>query len=433
LPVVRQIDAGTEIARVMGKIRSMSRLANAEPLSRDTQNRLIMARWVLLAIEVLAVLVLARGFMVELPLAPMAAVLALHAALNLFAAWRGRMGRVSEVYEVMAELAADAAAIAALVYFSGGYANPFISLLLVPLILCAVTLPAPIAWLMTVWVAVLYSLLAAYYQPLNLAVTDQTAINLHLAGMWLNFLLTSALVAAFVTRLAAALRQREADLARAREQALRDEQLFALGMQAAAAAHDLATPLSSLRVSLNELERDYAGDDELAPSLALMSGQARRMKAVLDRLAAAAGAARAAGTLSRPLDEWLAEIYEHWRLMRPQAETRMELSGPLPPPVVREDPSLVSVLTTLLNNAADASPEGLVFRAGWDAQALDLQVLDRGPGLGGTDEKSEGWGIGLTLAQAALDRLGGRIELAPREGGGLAARVHVPLASLEAI
>jgi two-component system sensor histidine kinase RegB len=409
----------------------MTDTIRVEALPHDSQARLVMARWVLLAIEMLAVLLLAHGFAVALPMTPMAAVLSLHGLLNLVAAWRLHTGRVGEAYEVMAELTADAAAIAALVYFSGGYANPFISLLLVPLILCAVTLPALLAWLMTAWVAVLYSLLASYYQPLTLVVTDQAAINLHLTGMWLNFLLTAVLVAAFVTRLAQTLRQREADLARVREQALRDEQIFALGMQAAAAAHDLATPLSSLRLSINELERDYAGDDELSPSLNLMAGQAERMKGVLDRLAAAAGAARVAGTLNRPLDEWLSEIYEHWRLMWPHASAQLNLLGSCPAPLVREDPSLVSVLSTLLNNAAEVSPDEMLLEADWNGTSLDVRVLDRGPGLGRASDKADGWGVGLMLAKAALERLGGRIDLVPREGGGLVARLHLPLAGLE--
>ena len=327
---------------------------------------------------------------------------------------------------------ADAAAIAGLVYFSGGYANPFISLLLVPLILCAVTLPAMMAWLMTAWVAVLYSLLAAYYLPLALMLTDRAAIHLHLLGMWLDFLLTAVLVAAFVTRLAVALRRREADLARAREQALRDEQIFALGMQAAAAAHDLATPLSSLRLSLGELARDYSGDDELAPGLAAMTGQVERMKSVLDRLAAAAGAARAAGTLNRALNDWIAEVFDHWRLMRRQVAACVKMAGPAPAPVVREAPSLVSALSTLLNNAADASPGELELDAGWDTQALDIRVSDRGPGLAASASKPEGWGVGLMLARAALERFGGSIDLAPRPGGGLEARMRVPLAGLKA-
>ncbi|MDD5365113.1 MAG: sensor histidine kinase [Gallionellaceae bacterium] len=401
-----------------------------ETLSRDTLARLIMARWVLLAIEGVMVLTLVQAFAVNLPLAAMLILLGLHAALNLVAIWRLKQGGGSHPGEVMAYLMADGEAIAALVYYTGGYANPFISLLLVPLILCAVTLPARYAWVMTIWVALLYSLLARFYQPLALAVSEQAAIDLHLGGMWLNFLLTAALVAAFVTRLATALRRREADLARVREQALRDEQLFALGMQAAAAAHDLATPLSSLRVSLKELTRDYAGDDELAPGIAVMSAQAERMKGVLDRLAAAAGRARAPGAPDRPLDDWLAEIFDHWRLMRPGAQALLQLSGPRPGPVVREDPVLISVLSTLLNNAADVSASELALAAEWDAATLRLAVLDRGPGLGQAGDKEEGWGVGLLLAQAALERLHGTLALNPRPGGGLVAAVEIPLSGL---
>lgn len=402
-----------------------------ERLSSDTLGRLVMARWVLLAIEGLMILGLAPAFAVSLPLPAMLILLGLHTALNLVAVRRPARGRGGEPGEVMTYLMADAAAIAALVYYTGGYANPFISLLLVPLILCAVTLPARLAWAMTLWVALLYSLLARFYQPLALAVSERVAVDLHLAGMWLNFLLTAALVAAFVTRLASALRQREADLARVREQALRDEQLFSLGMQAAAAAHDLATPLSSLRVAIKELERDYAGDDELAPGVAVMAAQADRMKVVLDRLAAAAGGARAGNTLSRPLDVWLAEVFEHWRLMRPGAVAALRLGQGQAAPVVREEPVLVSVLSTLLNNAADVSPNDLSMEADWDAGSLQVRVYDRGPGLGAAGDKADGWGVGLLLARAALERLNGEIELTPRPGGGLVAGVVIPLTALE--
>lgn len=402
-----------------------------ETLSGDTLARLVTARWVLLAIEALMVLGLGQVVDARLPLATLLLLLALHGALNL-AAWRQQhAGRTSAPAEALAYLLADGAAIAALVYHTGGYANPFISLLLVPLILCAVTLPARHAWAMTLWVALLYSLLARYYQPLAMAVSEQAAIDLHLAGMWLNFLLTAALVAAFVTRLASALRRREADLARAREHALRDEQLFALGMQAAAAAHDLATPMSSLRVALKELARDYAGDDELAPAIAVMTAQAERMKAVLDRLATAAGGARAGGTPERALDDWLAEIFDHWGLMRPGARASLRLDGARPGPRVREDPILISVLSTLLNNAADVSPDDLTLSAAWDTEILRLAVLDRGPGLVGTGGKEGGWGVGLVLAQAALERLDGTLALDPQPGGGLAATVTIPLAALE--
>ncbi|MFA5082644.1 MAG: ATP-binding protein, partial [Hydrogenophilaceae bacterium] len=160
------------------------------------------------------------------------------------------------------------------------------------------------------------------------------------------------------------------------------------------------------------------------------SAQAERMKGVLDRLAAAAGRARAAGTPDRPLDDWLAEIFDHWRLMRPGAQALLQLCGPRPGPVVREDPVLISVLSTLLNNAADVSASDLTLAVEWNAETLRLAVLDRGPGLGQAGDKEDGWGVGLLLAQAALERLHGTLALNPRPGGGLVAAVEIPLPEL---
>ena len=203
-------------------------------------------------------------------------------------------------------------------------------------------------------------------------------------------------------------------------------------MQAAAAAHDLSTPLASLMVSLGEMQRDYAGDDELGPELERMRQQAARMKSTLGRLAAAAGVARASEASAMALGAWLEETFNHWQLMRPQAQARLDLAGPRPGPLVRAEPILVSVLATLLNNAADASPAGIEMRADWQASQLDVQVLDRGPGLQPDARKPGGWGVGLTLAQAALERFDGRLDIQPRPGGGLAVSVHIPLERLQA-
>jgi two-component system sensor histidine kinase RegB len=402
-----------------------------EPVSADTLRQLVIIRAILLTAAAAAILMAASGFRAQLPLAAMLAVLLLHGGLLAFTAWQARRHIEAAAAEVFVQLAADAAAIAALVYFSGGYANPFISLLLVPLVLSAVALGKGHVWAMTFWVATLYSLLARYYQPLRLDVSSQEAIDLHLIGMWLNFLLTAVLVAAFVARLAAALRAREAELARLREQALRDEHLFGLGMQAAAAAHDLSTPLSGLMVAVKELQRDYAGDDELGPELARMGQQVERMKAVLGRLAAAAGAARTPADTAQPLDAWLRETFAHWQLMRPQAQASLELIGPQPAPTIRVEPLLISVLATLLNNAADAAPAGIEMQADWQGD-LRVEVRDRGPGLQAAGDKPGGWGVGLTLARAALERFGGRLDMAPRAGGGLRVTLNLPLARLQA-
>ncbi len=397
-------------------------------LPRPALRRLLAARALLVTGEAASLAAVAILAPIRLPMPAMLALLGLHACLVLLQARAITAGEASG-HAAFLHLLGDAVLIAALVYFSGGYANPFISLLLLPLVLTAALLPAGLAWVMTGTVALLYTVLMRHYHPLELDMTDRAASDLHLAGMWLTFLFTAALVAAFVARLQADLRARDRALAEAREAALRDEQLFALGMQAAAAAHDLATPLATLALELDRLRNDYANDEELAPALTAMSAQTARMRAVLDRLRAFAARSRHAPPVLQPVDAWLAELVAHWQLMRPQARVTLEINGPAPAPLIADGPLLASGLITLLNNAADASPASVAIELRWTAEAIALRVLDRGPGLAAQPPKAEGWGVGLQLAAAALSRLGGGLDLSPRPGGGTQARVHLPIAT----
>lgn len=381
----------------------------------------MLTRAVLIVAEAAGVALLISLLGARLPILALTLILSLHVTLNLFAWWRMRSGGCAAP-EVALQLAVDAASIGALVYLTGGYANPFISLLLVPLILAAVMLPAYLAWAMALWVGALYTLLMHYYRPLVLQVSGQAAVDLHLAGMWLNFLLTAALVAAFVGHLAAGLRRRDAALAETRERRMRDEQLFALGLQAAGAAHDLATPMGSMRITVDELARDYAQDDELAPALRVLTGQLARMETVLARLACAARTRGRATAVPEPAADWLRRLLEHWRLMWPDVHVDLRLGDDLPK--LADDPVLEGVVVTLLNNAGEVSPAHVTLTCQRGRAALLIEVGDHG---GGADaDKAPGWGVGLDLARAALARLGGELELLERDGGMLA-RVRLPL------
>lgn len=398
-----------------------------DALPAETQRRLIAVRAALILGEAIGVALLMGFLDARLPLVSLGCIILLHLGLEAVAWVRLRQDGLGAV-EILSHLTVDAAGIAALVYLTGGYANPFISLLLVPLILAAVTLPPLHAWGMAAWVGVLYTLLMRFYQPLEIHVSPEAAVDLHLSGMWLNFLLTAALVAAFAGRLAATLRRRDAQLAEAREQRLRDEQLFALGLQAASAAHDLATPMASVRITLDELRGDYVGDDELERPFALLSGQLSRMEAVLDRLGRAARgrggetAAREEATL------WLDRVLEHWGLMWP--DVRVIADWPRSMGEIECNAALESVMATLLNNAAQASPWEIGVKAARAGDKLVIKVTDRGEGWKPEVAKPGGWGVGLELARATLQRLGGGLDLREHPGGGLVAQVEIPLAGM---
>lgn len=403
--------------------------------------RLLLMRWFAIA-GWLALVAAAHPLLdIALPLAPMLAIVALLAGFNLVTRQRlARGGGVADG-ELFAQLCVDITALTLLLFFSGGGANPLVSLYLPTIAIAAVVLPSRFAWGIVVLSVAAYSLLVFHNVPLP--VDDAArATRLHLAGMWLIFVASAALIAWFVARMAAAIRSRDLELAAAREEALRNERVIALGSLAAGAAHELGTPLATMAILTGELSRNAGLSPETREDLALLREQIEHCKGIITGLAARAGQTRAEGGGAIDLDRWLEQVIARWRQLRPHAEAKVSLHGTAPAPRVVGEATLEQALLNLFNNAADAGNSEVDIEAEWDAEWLRLEVRDHGPGF---DEnvllqagrafvttRSEGTGIGLFLAHAAVERLGGRIALANREDGGAVTRVELPLEKIRA-
>jgi two-component system, sensor histidine kinase RegB len=258
--------------------------------------------------------------------------------------------------------------------------------------------------------------------------------------MWMTFVVSALALAWFVARMAATLRERDHMLARAREDALRKEQIIALGTLAAGAAHELGTPLSTMAVIAGELERDAT---DLPRDLRSLKSQIERCRQILNQLLTAAGTPRAEAGSSRGLDETLREILDTWQLMRPQVQLKFSCAGDAAAPQVVLDATLTQAALNLLNNAADASPTSVEVIARWNARQLTLDILDRGPGLTPellaragepfvTTKPGSGFGIGLLLANATVERFGGKVRLTNRDDGGAHTQLVLPLAQFAA-
>jgi len=406
--------------------------------------RLMLLRWVLACALGAAMTAAALGLGVSLPWARLAAVLLLLPAANLVAQTRMRRAdRVGDA-EFFLHLLLDAAVLSALFYLSGGSTNPFVSLYLLPLVIAATTLPARYAWSVAAVTAASYGLLFFFHLPLipSHPGHDATAFRLHLAGMWVNFVLSAGIIALFVARMAQAIRDRDAELARRREQAARDERIVALGTLAAGAAHELGTPLSTMAVVLGEMAKDHASDAGLARDVATLRQQVDACKHTITRMVADAGQARAEGGGAQAVDEFLRETLERWRLLRPSVSVSQRLSGSTPVPTILTEQTLRQAIVNLLDNAADASPHSVELDCSWGRDRLRLEIRDRGPGLTreaeahagqaffSTKRKGERSGIGLLLARATLERLGGHLRLERRAGGGVCTLLELPLGSL---
>lgn len=404
--------------------------------------RLVWLRYGVLAGELAAVLGARFALGAALPLAPMLALIAALFALNLWTHRRLHRPEPVRPAELAWQLGADVLQLTALLYLSGGFANPFIFMLLPPLAIAAAALtPGYIGWIAAVTV-LCYSLLLVAYQPLPVLerLGFLTPTVLRQTGMWVCFVVSAAMIVVFVLRTRITLRQKERELAAAREQALRNEHLAQLGSLAAGTAHELGTPLATLAFLADELEAQAAHADQRA-QLQMLREQVRRCRRAIDELARSAGELRASTGRAVSVGEWLAGAVQRWRDRHPEVTFTLDADPALGERRLLLDRALDQALASLAANAARESATVAVTARG-DGDRLVLEVADRGPGvpghlrgragrepLGGLADVA-GLGLGLYLATSTVERLGGTLTLAPREGGGTCARIALPLERL---
>jgi two-component system sensor histidine kinase RegB len=329
----------------------------------------------------------------------------------------------------------------ALLYFAGGSTNPLVSLLLLPLMIAATILPARYSWGVAALAVCCYSLLLFWYLPLGEQPHHGEAaaeFNLHVLGMWATFVVSAGLIAHFVASMAHSLRERDRMLALAREEALRNERIVALGTLAAGAAHELGTPLATMTVLADDMAYRYAGQPELREDTAEMQTQIANCKAIISSLAGSAGAARGESGRAQAADSFLDEVLAKWLLMRPAVNVDCRWSDVTPAPSIIVEQTLSQAVINLFNNAADASPSRVEIFGRCEADRVVIEINDRGPGLSAevarrageaffSTKAPAGLGIGLFLANATIERFGGRVQIFNREGGGACTQIALPV------
>ena len=371
----------------------------------------------------MAVLTCAWWLHLDIPLLPLLVGIGLLAVFSVFAAWRLRQPWPVGEWEAIGHIAADTLVLGYLLYFSGGASNPFITLLLVPIALSAAALSGRAILTIAALAGVAYALLLYRYVPLPIPPHAGPAglFPLHVIGMGVNFVISAVLLAFFISRLAHVLRLQQLEVQRVRERALRDEGILAIATQAAGAAHELNTPLSTMRTLLPELRREHAGNAQLDEDLELLEGQVGRCGTILREMVAFGKAQLSQEPERLSVAGFIHGCLERFQLLRPEAELDLSMDKSTAQIVLRTPPGLRHSLLNLLNNAVDASATqqsqavalDVSTRDGW----LQLSVRDHGPGFGTTGEptalghsqKLTGLGIGLALAEATAERLDGEL------------------------
>ncbi|MCD9088805.1 ATP-binding protein [Stenotrophomonas sp. SY1] len=386
-------------------------------------------RWLATAGQATTILLASALLGLELPLVPLWAGVLVLALFNLYVQLRVHDSNPAPV-TAFGHILVDVTVLTWMVGWSGGIANPFGSLFLILIALAALALP--LRWTHAVAAACVagYALSAVFGLPLEGGYFD--SMSLHLWGAAANFLLSSVVVLVFSTRLAAALRERENQLALLRERFVRNEGIVALATHAASVAHELNTPLATMTLITDDIAEQCADNPEMRDDLETLRELLVQCRERVLALAAPAEGARSRAPVS------IGSVLEQWRLVRPTIQLRRNANAPLQ---MTLDPGVGHLLQVLLNNAADAGEFSGRPQIDLDIRVQDGQlygeVRDYGPGFNANDaalpgslfnsSKTESMGVGLALSHATIERLHGELWMRPAEGQGARVGFRLPL------
>ncbi len=419
---------------------------------------LVRLRWLAIIGQLVAVTAVAIGFGYPMPLFACLVVIILAGLLNLYLWWSSpRATRISDRRAALI-LGFDLVQLASLLYLTGGLANPFAVLLLAPVLISATILRLPTTVALGVLVLVLISALAAWHMPLPWAGGLPPEFPLvYRLGVWAALMVAVAFICTYAWSVAHESRNLANALA-ATELALeREQHLSELDGMAAAAAHELGTPLGTITVVAKELSRDIDPDTPLGEDVALIRAQAERCREILAKLSSL-GASPDTVITTKTLDAVLDDLVTPHRGFGVPIDVQTEGVGPIP--VLRANPALSYGIGNLIENAVDFAGDQVCIAGHWDETSVTITVEDDGPGfpmdvlgrLGdpyvskrrgladlGSDETNlptadddrllgttgGGLGLGFFIAKTLLERSGATVDVA--NGRGTLSGAHVSI------
>lgn len=399
---------------------------------------LIRLRWLAVAGQLVSVLFVAFGLRFPTPLLACLGLIALSGLVNIVLIVRFPPSFRPSVTAAAAQLGYDSLQLGGLLALTGGLENPFSLLLLAPVAVSATSLPQRATFVLTALVIAIASVLALVHLPLPWAPGPALVLDrVYVIGIWVALVCGVIFIAAYVNRVAHEARQL-ADALAATELALsRHEQLSALDGLAAAAAHELGTPLSTIALAAKEMLAELP-PGPLREDVDLIISQSARCRAILGKL-------RNLGTdggdpfAAVPLTDLLAEVVKPFEGGAAKVEV---VAGTTTgeAPVVRRSAGLLYGLGNLIENAADFARSRVRVTAGWDRARVSVTIVDDGPGFPAEliDRLGEpylttrpvqspgagGLGLGIFIAKTLLERSGARLAFS-NEGTEGRARVSI--------
>jgi two-component system sensor histidine kinase RegB len=392
---------------------------------------LIRLRWLALCGQTIAVLLVHYGFGFPIPLGYCLLIIALSAWLNIFL--RLRFGRSDRLQDAQASLmlAYDIVQLSLLLYLTGGLNNPFSLLFLAPIMIGAVSFSGRITFGLTLLVIAAATVLTFIHQPLPWVPGAKLEIPfLYSAGIWCAITVGAIFIAIYASWVAEETRKLADAFAATELVIARERHLTQLDGLAAAAAHELGTPLATITLVVKELQKQLPKGASFEEDVALLSQEVARCRGILSKLTSLDDESRDfLGEMSLGvLLEEAAGPHRDFGL-----KISIEKAGQGAEPVCRRNPPMVYGLGNLIENAIDFARTEVIIRARWSQASVEVTIEDDGPGfspevMGSLGEpyvttkkdrrakmdEDSGLGLGLFIAKTLLERSGATVEATNR-------------------
>jgi len=404
---------------------------------------LMLLRWVMIIGQTAAVLGVRFGLKFDIPTIPCLTVISAAALMNLSfgVAWPG--ARLARENEALFQLTFDLVELSLLLLLTGGLANPFTLLMMAPVVVGAATLPTRHAAILGALALAMVGLMSVWSAPLPWTPGESFALpHLYTAGVAIATAIGIVFTAAYAWQAQAEGQRMELALAATQAVLAREQRLSALGGLAAAAAHELGTPLATIQVVTKEMRRGLDPASSLYEDVELLISQAERCREILRQLSRQPDASDAHHE-RMGLTQLLEEVSTPHQ--GPDILINVDVSCAPGSAIleVRRRPEVLHGLTAFVENAVDFAESMVEVTAYYDADRLTITVRDDGPGFApevmaklgepyvttrshGENSRSGhlGMGLGFFIAKTLLERSGAQVEFhnARRGGAVIAAR-----------
>jgi two-component system sensor histidine kinase RegB len=443
-------DAARGVSLVVNTIVAQVTKGNIAPMSDDAatdfreprpQMRLdtiLRLRWLAVLGQLATIFVVEQGLDFDLPLVPCLLVIAFSAIVNILLQIAFNPMRRMEPLHAAGLLALMIAELDALLFFTGGMDNPFLILVLAPALIAATALPSRLTLALAAFAAASATVLTFWHLPLPWSEANPLDIPLtYTIASWIATLVAIGVTSLYAFQATEQARKLSDALAAAELVLTREQHLTQLDGLAAAAAHELGTPLSTITLIAREMEKSVDASSPLAADVKTLREQTQRCRDILTKLTqlSSADAPFDRMRLSALVEETVAP-HRGFGIairIRQTASTRDE-------PVTHRNPGVLYGLGNILENAVDFARETVEVDAWWDTRNVEIVIADDGPGIAPDilrkigepylsrrppESGSGGLGLGIFIARTLLERSGAKVSFRNRIFPAHGAIVHI--------